>query len=255
MKTTKILALIVGTSLLSLTAMPVLAQTSAPASTTTATQIKQAAQLAKIISRSNTEIAARITSLNNLNTKIQALKNVSDTEKVNISAQVQTNISGLTALQTKIDADKSLTTARTDEQAIFSSYRIYALVIPKGYITSSADRVNVIVGMMTTIGTKLQTRINAAQTSGKDASALQTYLTDFTAKLNDATSQASTALNAVASLIPDQGNKTQLQINTAALKSAQIDIKTASKDLQTARQDAQHIIQGLKALNVKSTGK
>jgi hypothetical protein len=225
---------------------PLVASAATPSAGTV--QANTAARLAKIITRSDSEITARESDLNNLNTRVQAMVNVSTTEKTDISNEVQSNIAGLTSLKSKIDADTDVTTALNDEKTIFGSYRIYALVVPRGYIVASADRVDTIVGMMTTISSKLQTRITADQSAGDNVTALQNSLTDLNAKIADAKSQAGTAQSGVVSLVPDQGNTTQLSSNTAALKAARADIKTSTQDLQAARADAKSIMQGLKSL-------
>lgn len=208
------------------------------------------ARLPKIIARSDAAIVARIADLNKLNTRIAGLKNVSDAAKTNIANEVQTNNEGLTSLKAKINADTDAGTALIDEKSIYGSYRIYALVIPQGFILAAADRVGTIADMMTTTGTKLEARINVGKTAGKDVTALETALADFSAKISDARAQAATVESGVASLVPDQGDKTKLQANTAALKAARANIKTATQDLQAARKDAGTIIAGLKALHI-----
>jgi hypothetical protein len=233
--------------LTSLIALPASAQSIAVNTGVSASSTKGADRLPKIIAKSDTAITKRLTSLATLNTKVQALKNVSATEKTNISNNIQTNISGLTSLKAKIDADTDVTVAATDAKTITGSYRIYALVIPQGYIASSADRVDTIDGLMTTLSAKLQSRITAAQSAGKNVTSLQASLTDLNAKVADSNTQAATAQSGVASLTPDQGNKTVLASNTAALKASRADIKTASADLKTARQDAKTIVDGVKS--------
>lgn len=205
-------------------------------------------RLPKIIERSDAAITARIAKLNALNGRVQAIKNVSADEKSHISDEVQTNISGLTSLKAKIDADTDVTVALTDEKSIYGSFRIYALIVPQGYIMASSDRIDTIVGMMNTISAKLQTRITADQSAGKDVTALQNSLDDLKSKIGDAKSQGDNAQSEVASLTPDGGDKTKLASNTAALKDARAKIKVGTGDLQTARQDAKSIIQGLKEL-------
>lgn len=214
-------------------------------------QENAASRLAKIISQSDTAIAARLSALNDLNARVQALKNVSASEKTNISNEVTSNISDLTALKAKIDADTDVTVASTDSKTITGNYRIYALIMPQGYIAASADRVSNIASMMTVVAGKLQSRIAADQSAGKDVTSLQASLSDMNAKITDANSQATAAQVILTPLVPDQGNKTQMASNTAALKAARADIKTATKDLQDARKDAQSILKDLKALNVK----
>jgi hypothetical protein len=211
------------------------------------------ARLSKIINQGDTAIMARITNLGKLNTRVQEMVNVSDNEKTNISNEVQTNANGLSNLKAKIDADIDLKTTTSDYSSIFGSFRIYALVIPQGYIEASSDRIDTIVNMFTTISTKLQARITADQSAGKDTATLQASLNDLNAKIADAKIQAGIAFSGVASLTPDNGNKTVFASNITALKSARANIKVATGDLQTARQDAKTIIQNLYKLDVNAS--
>jgi len=240
---------IVGSSLLmALTALPVGAQT-VGVDVSASSTVNVAARLSAVITKANSDIAARITDLNNLNTKVQAMVNVSASEKTSISNEVQTNITGLTALQAKIDADTVLATAKSDAATIFTTFRIYALVIPQGYIEVSADKVNTISSLMTSLSTKLQARITADQNAGDNVASLQTALTDISTQTTNANSQAGIAQSGVVNLTPDQGNKTTAASNQAALVAARANIKTASADLKTARQDIQTILDGLKSFH------
>ena len=226
-----------------------------PAVAATASSSASSAQkLSAIITRSNTEIGARITDLNKLNTRVQAMKNESDAEKASIATEVQTNITGLTALQTKTDADTDVTTARADEATIFTTFRIYALIVPRGYILASADRITTIGGLMTALAAKMQARIAAAQTAGKNVSALTAAMTDMQAKITDANTQSQAAQTKLVGLNPDKGDKTIAASNKAALVGARADIKVGTQDLHTARKDITTILQGLKALSPKTSG-
>ncbi len=207
-----------------------------------------AANLAKVISRSDTAITTRIDALNKLSTRIGQMKNIPASEVSSIATEVQTEIGNLTTLKSKIDADTTVSTARADAKTITGDYRIYALVIPQASIVASSDRITTLVNMITAIQAKLQARIATAQAAGKDVTALNAALTDMTAKLSDATSQGQTAQSGVASLAPDQGNTTTAASNKSALLSARINIKTATADLKAARQDITIITQGLRAM-------
>ncbi|MBV9349190.1 MAG: hypothetical protein JO026_00380 [Patescibacteria group bacterium] len=252
---TSVVSLLAAASLMGgFVALPALADTTVGVTASTSVKLaNQQQQVAKIIAQSDKDITARITSLNNLNTRIQSMKNVSATVKSNLSAEVQTNITGLTSLKAKIDGETDLPTLRSDSKSIFTAFRIYALVIPRGYIVASSDRITTIDGLMTTLSAKLQARITADQSAGKDVSALQTALADLNAKVADSGVQGQNALNGVSSLVPDQGNAAVIASNHTALLAARANIKTGSQDLQTARQDAQTIVKGLKALNVKTS--
>jgi hypothetical protein len=208
----------------------------APASTTSDIRDK------KISARSDSAI----------NLRIQTMRNVTVAEKTAFSSEVQTNINGLTALKTKIDADTVTAITLADEKSIFTSYRIYALVIPQGYIIASADRVNTIVEMMTVVSAKLAVRIANEQAAGKNVSPLQTSLTDLNLKIADAKIQALAIVTKVSTLVPDQGDKAQLEANTATLKSARSTMKLGRSDLESARVDIRNIIKGLKVLSMKA---
>ncbi len=249
MSTYKITITIAGaaaTAMMIFGAVPALAQTAA---TTTKTEAALAARLSAIVTKADSDISARITALNDLNTRVQSLKNVSTDEKTSIASQVQTNITGLTALQTTIDADTVVATARTDAATIFTTFRIYALVVPQGWILASADRVTTITGLMTSLATNIQTRITADQSAGKDVSALTAALADMQAKITDANTQSTSAQSGVTSLVPDQGNKTTAASNHAALVAARGDIKTATADITAARKDVTTLLQGLRSLD------
>jgi hypothetical protein len=240
-----------GAAAMLLSALPAAAQTVTVSTSVSGTAVTQ--RLATIITRSNTEISARITDLNKLNTQVQAMTNESAAEKADISAQVQTNITGLTALQTKIDADTTVVTARADEATIFTTFRIYALIVPRGYILASADRITTIDGLMNTLGAKMQDRITADQSAGKNVSALVAAMTDMNAKITDSGIQSQTAQSGVINLNPDQGNQTIAASNKAALLAARANIKTGTQDLQAARQDIATILQGLKSLGANTS--
>lgn len=211
-------------------------------------RVNQNNNLSQVINRSDMEITRRIDTLNKLNARVQAMKNVSDVQKASVSSEVSAEVANLTALKTKIDADTDLTVARNDEKSIFAPIRIYALVVPQYNILVSADRITTVSGLLSTISGKLETRITAAQSAGKNVSAMQTALTDMKTKIADAQSQANAAKNGVLSLKPDNGDKTIATSNKAALISARATIKAGTTDLKTARGNAQTIIKSLKTV-------
>ncbi len=199
------------------------------------------------------EIDRRITMLSDLATQVQAMVKLSATEKASIAASITNEIANLTTLKAKIDADTDITTLKADVKSITASYRVFALVIPQGRLQVAADKIGAAATSLSTLAGKLQTRITSAQTSGKDVAALATALTDMNAKLADANVQANAAVSHTVSLTPDNGDKTKLAANNAALKQARADIKIGLQDLQAARKDAGTIVTGLKGLNASST--
>lgn len=211
------------------------------------------AKIADFIKRADQEITRRITALNSLSTRVSAMVKISDAQKTNLNAMIQDQITTLGTLKTKIDADTDLATVRTDVQSITKSYRIFMLVVPRGFITAAADRIITITDQMTTLNTKLQTRIGDAKSAGKDTSAIDKLITDYTTKIGDAKTQAQSALSGISGLAPDNGDKTLMASNTAALKDAKTKIEAAQKDVLAAQKDAKTIAKDLKALGVTGT--
>ena len=239
--TNKIAGYILVSSLFITGATPVFAQTPSPT-----LGVKAAARAAnmtdRLKERAATELTRRLTALNNLISRITSLKRLTSDQKTSLTTQVQSEISDLTTLQTKISGDTDIATLRTDVQSIVKSYRIFALFIPKMTIISHADNLIEIANLMTEVSGKLQTRLDAAKSAGNDTTAAQSLMTDRAAKIADAIAQATSAMNTVLPLTPDgyPGNKTTLQ-------SARTMLVTARHDLQTAQQDADQVRQQLRS--------
>ena len=218
------------------------------AGTNASADASASAKLSTVITRADADVAARITALNNLSTRVAAMKNESAAEKASIASQVETNITGLTALKAKIDADTTAAAASTDAKTIFTAYRIYALVIPQGWIIAAGDRVTTIDNLMTSLAAKIQARVSADQAAGKNVAALITTLADMNAKVTDANAQSASAQADVSALVPDQGNASIAASNKTALVASRAKIKTATDDLKAARKDVTALLAGLKSL-------
>jgi hypothetical protein len=199
------------------------------------------------------EIDARVTTLNELSTRVGVMKNLSESQKSSIQSTLNGEASTLTTLRAKIDADATSADVKTDAQSITKNYRIYILVVPQVYVNAASDRVSTIVGIMQGLSAKLQTRISAAQSTGKDESAAQSAYTDMQAKILDASTQASTASSETANLEPDQGNTSLQASNRASLKDAAAKIKVANADLKAARADISTIIKAVHGVGVSAS--
>jgi hypothetical protein len=192
--------------------------------------------------KSDTAITKRIASLQDLSTKVSAAKHISVSEKSSIQATISGEVSSLQGLQARIDADTVGADLKTDAESITKDFRIYMLVIPQGRIVAASDRVDTIVGLMQQFAPKLQARITAAQTAGKNVTVAQNAYADMIAKVADAQTQANAAVSSTASLQPDQGNASVEASNKTSLKAAEAKLKTAEQDLKAARADVSVIL-------------
>ena len=207
---------------------------------------RSAQQMTRMLQRANNEIDQRITRLGVLSARIQGMKKVSDANKAGLIGTIQTEITDLTNLKTKITADTDTETMRADLQSITKAYRIYALVMPQIAILVAADRVAVISSNMTAIADKLQTRIAEAQSAGHDVTSLQASLTDMKAKIADARTNAQNAQTDVAALMPDNGDQIKFQANGQILKDSHAKIKNAMDNFRASRKDTETIIKELR---------
>ncbi len=227
--------------------------TTAPAPAATTVSAATAKKMEKAKERAGQEIDRRISSLNNLNARIQDMQKITSDFKKTLNTTIQAQISAFSALKAKIDADTDEATLKSDIQSITQSYRIYALVAQQISISAAADRIVTLTTMMTTLGSKLQARVTAAQNAGAQVGSLTTALTDMSARLQDANAKAQQAVALSIALVPDLDDKTKLASNNAALKTARATIHAARKDLDAARKYAQTIIKGLKSLPITAT--
>lgn len=211
---------------------------------------RQDTVMSRLKTRADNEITRRVNALTKLLSQINEMKRLTSEQKTSLTSQVQNEITALTTLKTKIDADTDLATLRIDVQSIVKSYRIYALYIPKIYIIVHADRLLSLVEDMTLLQTKLQTRITALKGEGKDTAQMESLISDMTTKLADAKTQAQTAIDTVTPLTPEG-----FPDNKATLVSARTLLQTAHKDLRDAHKDAQQIRQGLVKLGVNVNAK
>lgn len=153
------------------------------------------------------EIDRRITSLNSLKERIVNTIKISTDTKNSLLTQVDQEITKLQSLKTIIVETTDLETLKTHKQSIVSSYRIYALLLPKITILAHADRIQNLVDMMKTRTT--------------DEIALQ--------KLEGASAKTQSAIKMVIDLSPDgyPENKISLQEARKLLEAARIEINSA----------------------------
>ncbi len=240
----KIVISLVSAALIFGSAGAVSAQSMKPTAVRENTDQAKTERLAAIKAKAEAEIDRRIAALNKLITIIQGLKRLSDTQKSNFIAMANSQITSLSALKTKIEADTTIEALRADQQSIFNQYRIYMLFMPQLRIMTAADRMAETADLMSQVSVKLQARING------DAS-LTALLNDANTKISEAKTLYTSAETDVAGLTPDNGDAGKMNSNKEALQDARVDLQKGATDLKAARDDFQKIITSLKATTSK----
>ncbi len=192
----------------------------------------------QIIAKSDTEITARIASLNKLSARLAKFKHLSDTQRASLNANIQSSIDAMNALKTKIDGETDVATLKTDYASITKDYRIYMVVVPSNATIAAVDND---MGSITT----LQATLAKLQPKLKTTAENDSYA-DATAKLTDAQTQSQNLINAVSSLKPDMGDKTVEATNKTQIAAAKTARKAIATDLAAARKDIKVIRTDLK---------
>jgi len=218
--------------------------TSSPGTTQGA---NQAARMATIKARSDAEITDRLTSLNSASLKINAATKLSSNDKSTFGSEIQTDITNLTTLKAKIDADTDITTLRADAKSIFTDFRVYAVFLPQVHELAAIDTMGVTTANLQALSAKLQSRIQTAQGNGKDVTSLQGLLSDMNTQITNAQNQYSGVEGEISPLTP-----ASYPGSNATLQDGRSKIKSGAADLKSAFQDAKQIVQGLKALEGKT---
>jgi hypothetical protein len=175
--------------------------------------------------------AKRITSLTARISKVNSSRTLSSADKSTVLGTLNTDLSGMQSLQTKIAADTSATTAWTDYHSIFTDYRVYVVGLQQSYIAATAD------GLTGIAIPKLQsaaTRISAyfAAHPEKVTPELQAQLADMQARIADAVSKTSGLAAAALAVTPAafNANHDVLTDDRAAARAALADSKAAAQD-------------------------
>lgn len=145
--------------------------------------VQEDAQLTKIKERAGKMIENRLTSLNNILTRIQSDRKLTSEDKTSLTQQVNDMITKLNALKTKISADTDVETAKTDTKSIVNDYRVFAMFEPKIRLLIVISDLQNLSLKMSAVMTRLQAFVSEQKSKGQDVTTLQTSLDDITARL------------------------------------------------------------------------
>lgn len=188
------------------------------------------------------EIDRRITALNSLSSRVDAMVRVNSSLKETIRSNNEGQVKMLAELKNKISTQEDIETLKTDIKSVTQSYRTFALVIPQGHITAGADRIANITVVMQNIVAKLQVRVDALTASGVDTTSAIASLKKVSDNSKLAQGNALSAVQAVMPLTPDNGDAAKKESNSAAVKAAQKDIKAANKIITESRLELNKLI-------------
>lgn len=210
-----------------------------------ANQMCTAKDVKCIIQFGDQQISARLTALNKLNTTIadDHNKKLIDDDHANaLQTDVNTNISGLNALKTKLDGESDAAAARQDVMNIYTQFRIYAVVLPRDlrrlHLAIEITVDNKLSALKTPTG-------NLIDKATDHKTELNNLFSDFKSQLSDAESKIDLAQQTWPLLTPNSYN-TDRPTYVTNLKNLTSYERTAHADLHKAAADLHKIAQILK---------
>ena len=192
--------------------------------------------LAGIKAKAATDITDRVNALNAAMGKVNGAKGLGASQ-AGLASYLGTDIAPLQQLNTTVQADTTVQQAAKDFGTIFSSYRVFVLVLPAARIAAGADRdTTTAIPKLTTDATKAQQRVTPA-----NQATLQPLVSDLNSQVGSATNATNGLASTVLAFTPAQWNanhdllaasRSALQTAGGALAKGRADVKQIVGDLQ-----------------------
>lgn len=193
-------------------------------------------------------ITDRLTDLGKMQTALAAYKDVSDTTRSSLSQLLASDVSGLTALKTKVAGETTEAAVRADGKAMVDDYRVYILVAPKVHLTHAMDVETAAAARLVKVHDELADRL--AKDPAADTQANKDLLADMTTAIQSADSGVDGKDAALLALQPGPDGKAL----TASVKAVSDAAKGARDDIKKAVGDAKQVRDALKGAKTTAQG-
>jgi hypothetical protein len=195
--------------------------------------------------RVDTRIELRLKTLAALKIAIGGATNLTSSDKSTLSALVSGDISGLTTLKSKTDAETTVDAVKADGHSMVVDFRIYMLVVPKVRFTVASETETAAIARLRSVHDKLAALATQLAASGKDVSAEQAKLADAQSHLAAATSALDGKVAGLLGVAPSPDASAM----KAAVSPVRTAVHTARADIKAALGDEKSVRNGLKALS------
>jgi hypothetical protein len=194
------------------------------------------AHLSGLKARAAQDVNKRVDALNSAIDKVNAAKGLGSGQAT-LVAYLGTDITPLQQLNAKIQNDTTYKQALADFRDIFSSFRVYVLVLPAAVIAGDSFRATTtVIPNLTAASTKAQAHVN-----NRNRGVLQQLINDLNSQIATATSANNGLAATVLAFTPAQWNA-----NHDVLSPAKGQDQTSDTAIQKGRSDVQDIVQVLR---------
>jgi hypothetical protein len=199
------------------------------------------ARLSAVKSIANARIQGRLATLHALSLAVSDSKYLTSDEKSALDKQINADLSGLTALSSKMSAETTAAAVRADEVAMVDDYRVYLLMAPQTRLTDALAAESDASATLQKVYAALSDLAN--KQSGGPTASQKAELADLQSEVSAA--QAAIA-NQVSTELAIQPGPDETAIHNA-LEPVKDAVKTAHQDLLKARSDAKELRASLKS--------
>jgi hypothetical protein len=208
------------------------------------------AQFAETLSDSQARVDHRITiRLNILNKEVQRLNSdsrLNANDKSLLLTEDQNAINGLTALESKVNAETTVEAVKADETQIVT-YHVYDVVVPQNRLLIAVDNMQSTAAKLGTTIADLQNKVNTLSSQGANVSAIQALLTDASSKLQTINGELANDQSALEAITPTSTG------TDATYQSVRKDVNTVRTEFSDIRSDFKQLKADAAALRAAPT--
>lgn len=217
------------------------ASSSEPSTSTKVSGGAKATAVAAIKAKAAAAISIRVGALQTAISDVTANKYLTDSDRSTVLGTLNSDLSGLNALAPIVQADTTVTKARSDYDSIFLDFRVFALALPQTRLAAAADDLTgTVVPHLTDAQSRLRALLSGKDTS-KDNASVQAAMTDLGHQINAIDSATNGLSPSVLAYTPAEWNA-----NRALLAQPRSDLVTARADARKARSDIRTVVAALK---------
>jgi len=189
--------------------------------------INQNVKFTNLHNKALKEIDKRVKNINDVLVRIPDLKKISDEQKHFIIISLNSEITLLQTLKTKIFSDQQFDQLTKDVKSLVTEYKTYSIILTDSYLTITVDRITEANFKIQDLSEKLNILILKEKNSGKDITNLDKLNNDLMLRIKNTNTQINNSLTVILSIkIQDYFNsKTQLIITKEEIKQAFTNLK------------------------------
>ena len=186
-------------------------------------------------------IDKRLATIQDLQTRLAAAKDVTDADRATLTSLLTDDASGLSALKTKVGTETTVDAVRADGKSMVDDYRVYLLVAPKVHLTHVLDAETVVTAKLQKVHDVLADKL--AKDPAADTDANKELLSDMESQIKAADTTIDGKSAALLALKPGPDGKSI----SDSVHAIHANAKDAREDIRKAVDDAKKLRDALKA--------